>query len=303
MTDAGGVPRPASDERVLPGESATLTVCYEPAPGSVDPGNGTWPADLQLTVAVRSRFDDRQVRRVAHYLTVVDQAGSVDPDAPPGTPYYLFDWDDSVAHARTQPKPGPPNQGTPVLLPLLMGPLAPSDASPDLPNHLGDIDYTDSSLSNWSTGVATSVPGVQLRATSPTNTSLSANTAAWHRQMPAPTVLMPNATLVIWSAPVNALTGVLPAGGQPVTLQIGLDRLHKNENNILWAATPVTHTYVHQAPGWEKVEIPISLGSEQNFAADTYLRLRITCSSTNAQDCNLAYDNVNHISALYVQVK
>jgi type II secretory pathway pseudopilin PulG len=295
MTLAGGVPRPASDEVIEPGETASFTVCYEPA-GTVDAATNTYPDDIVVTVGVRSRFDERQVRTVTHHVSVRDEAV-------PGRGLYLFDRDDANAHDRRVPR----QSGELIYVPYQMGPLAKPTDDPSLVSHLGTIDYSQTSRSNWSTEIGSNnYPGVRLQRplTPPTNPEVSSTTAVWHHQFLAPEVLLPNATLVLYHAPTNALSGVgVPTEGQPVTLEIRVDGLHTNERNVIWGGIAATHSYTHTENGWVKREIPLSLGSEVSFASGRYLRLRVTCAATNTQDCNLAYDNVAYPAAIFVQVK
>jgi type II secretory pathway pseudopilin PulG len=304
MSDAGGLPRPASDERIEPGETASVTVCYEPAIAIT--GSDPWPAPVETTIAIRSRFDDRQLKSVMHNVAVRDEA-AVGPGGIEGTPYYLFDYKDYEAHPRTQTvRQG--NTDVQMLLPLQMGPLAASP-SPDLVNTLGTISYSDTSRSNWSTDVEVAVPGLQLRPatdlplTPPTNRTLDGTTVAWHRQFPARTVLLPDATLVVWAAPRVAAPGVAPSTGVPHTLEVHVDGLKNNESTIAWTGKSWTFNYTHTVAGWQELVIPLDFGAEVDFGRNEYLRLRVTCASTNTQDCNLAYDNTQFPSALYVQVK
>jgi hypothetical protein len=294
-----GMPRPASDARVAPGESASFTVCYRPATAVTDATAGPWPQDVELDILVHSRFDDRQVEPIEHDVTVRDQAAAPEPGAPPGTPYYLFDWDDSSSHPRTQ---------SGVLRPLEMGPKA-AIAGPGVVSTLGTITYSDTSRSNWSTDVATGRAGLQLsRATAAattTNRTLGPATAAWHRQVPSRTTFLRHANLVLWVAPNPALPPVAePFAPVDVWLEIRVDALKSNETTSAWAGvggTPLQ--YRHEAPGWQKLVIPIDLGGEVRLSKNEYLRLRVTCGTDNATACNLAYDNEQYPSALYVQVK
>jgi type II secretory pathway pseudopilin PulG len=295
MTMAGGVPRPASDEIVEPGDTATFTVCYEPA-FAVAPGADVWPKDVVATIAVRSRFDERQVRHLTHSVSVRDEAV-------PGTPLYLFDPDDSKAHPRGELRPN----GTYRYFPFQMGHLASPTDDPSLVNHLGTIDYTKTSESNWSTEIGSNnYPGVRLQrpAVGSTNREVSPTTAVWHHQFLSPHILLPDATLVLWHAPLNALhsTGI-PSGGQPVELEIRVDGLRSNENTVIWDGVTIPHTYNHTENDWARLEIPLTFGNEVLFTSGRYLRLRVTCAPSNSVDCNLAYDNVKYPAALYVQVK
>jgi type II secretory pathway pseudopilin PulG len=294
-----GLPRPASDERVAPGESASFTVCYRPATEVLDATTGPWPQDVEVDILVHSRFDDRRVELIDHDVTVRDQAAAPEPGAPPGTPFYLFDWEDSTSHPRTQGG---------VLRPLEMGPLA-AVAAPGVVSTLGTISYTDTSKSNWSTDVATGRAGVQLSRApteiTTTNRLLGPATAAWHRQVPSRTTYLRQANLVLWVAPNSALPPVAtPFAPVDVWLEVRVDALKSNETTIAWTGvggTPLR--YQHDEPGWKKLIVPIDLGGEVRLSKNEYLRLRVTCGSANAAACNLAYDNVQYPSALYVQVK
>jgi type II secretory pathway pseudopilin PulG len=296
MTLAGGVPRPASDEIIEPGDTASFTVCYEPAI-TVDAASNTWPADIVVTVGVRSRFDERQSRTVTHHVSVRDEAV-------PGRGLYLFDRDDSNAHDRRVLRPS----GERVYVPYQMGPLAKPTDDASLVSHLGTIDYTQTARSNWSTEIGSNnYPGVRLQrpaVPSPSDPDVSSTTAVWHHQFLAPEILLPNATLVLYHAPTSALSGVgVPTGGRSVTLEIRVDGLHTNERNVIWNGISTTHTYNHTENGWMQRDIPLSLGGEVSFGSGRYLRLRVTCAASNAEDCNLAYDNVAYPAALFVQVK
>jgi type II secretory pathway pseudopilin PulG len=289
MLPASEAGRPYSDARVTTGNVATLTICYEPAAGTVDAANGVWPADLVAQVAIHSRFDDRRFEVVEHRISTIDESA-------PGTPFLLFDPNDSVAHPRS-------------LAPYVMGVQAPPGSDPSLVSNLGTIDYRDASKSNWSTDVG-SHPGVRFRrALASESREVGQATMAWHHQFLGPTVLLPDATLLLWHAPTSALDGALPAGGAPVQLEIRVDVLKKNEKTVEWAGIATTHNYTHTViptattTGWARLEIPLDLGGQIAVKTDQYLRLRVSCAPTNASDCNVAYDNVAHPSALFVKVK
>jgi type II secretory pathway pseudopilin PulG len=289
MLPASEAGRPYSDARVTTGNVATVTVCYEPAAGTVDAVNGVWPADLVAQVAIHSRFDDRRFEVVEHRISTIDESA-------PGTPFRLFDPNDSVAHPRQ-------------LAPYVMGVQAPPGADPSLVSNLGTIDYRDASKSNWSTDVGTH-PGVRFRrALASESREVGPATMAWHHQFLGPTVLLPDATLLLWHAPTSALGGTLPLSGEPVRLEIRVDVLRKNEKTVEWAGVATPYEYTHTAvatattTGWSKLEIPLNLGGQIAVKTDQYLRLRVTCAPTNASDCNVAYDNVAHPSALFVKVK
>jgi type II secretory pathway pseudopilin PulG len=286
MTAPSETNRPASDEMLDPGETATFTVCYEP---TTPPGEtGPWPAAIDTTVAVHSRFDDRQVKRVTHRVTAPPETGF-------GTPLYLFDPDDSNAHARRV-------NGS--YIPYLMGPKS---SDPNQVSFLGEIDYSQTSRSNWSTDIgANNYPGTRFTVLSGTNRQVGISTMAWHYQFTQRTTLRRDATLVVWHAPLNGIAGgpSLPSGGQPVTLEVRVDVLGNNESTVAWTGITAEYSYTHSATGWRKLEIPLDLGAdEREFASGRYLRLRLTCSPLNTVDCNLAYDNIAYPSALYVRVK
>jgi type II secretory pathway pseudopilin PulG len=278
--------RPGSDEVIEPGETATFTVCYEPV--ATPDETGPWPEALEATVAVHSRFDDRQVKRVVHDVTAP-------PETALGDPLFLFDPDDSTAHARRVDG---------AFLPSLMGPRS---SDPNQISFLGTIDYTQTSRSNWSTDIgANNYPGTRFNVLSTMDRQVGISTMAWHYQFPAKTTLRRDATLVLWHAPTNGIAGgpSLPEGGQPVTLEVRVDALGNNEKTVSWTGITAEYTYTHSTTGWRKLEIPLDLGQdEQEFASGRYLRLRLTCGPMNSADCNLAYDNVAHPSALYVRVK
>jgi hypothetical protein len=297
-----GFDRPVSNERVEPGDMALLTVCYEPRlPVTSDAG--PFPPSITTEIVIRSRFDERQERKVSHTVDVINQAA-------PGRALYLFDRDDTVRHERRFPKPTSPNQGTLIYGPSVMGPLAPEGADPSLLNNLSTHDYSPA-LANWSTEVVSDddLPGIRLKRPSTSDRSVSPTTAAWHYQFPASTDLLRQANLELWVAPVSALEGPIPPEGIPVTLEIRLDGLGSNETNVTWPGTTTTYTYTHTTPGsastngWQRQLIPLDLGGSVSFAANRYLRMRITCAPSNGEDCNLAYDNVKFASALYVQVR
>jgi hypothetical protein len=93
-----------------------------------------------------------------------------------------------------------------------------------------------------------------------------------------------------------------------MSLEIRLDGLGSNETNVTWTGTTTTYTYTHTTnstsnDGWQRQLIPLDLGGNVSFAANRYLRLRVTCAPSNGEDCNIAYDNVKFASALYVQVR
>jgi type II secretory pathway pseudopilin PulG len=286
MAAASESNRPASDEMIAPGETATFTVCYEPAtaPGETGP----WPAAIGTTVAVHSRFDERQIKRVTHQVTAP-------PETALGSPLHLFDPDDSNSHAR---------RVNGAFFPYLMGPAS---SDPNQVSHLGQIDYSQTSRSNWSTDIgANSYPGARFTVLSGSDREVGSATMAWHYQFPQRTTLRRNATLVVWHAPTNGIAGGpgLPSEGQPVTLEVRVDALGNNEKTVAWTGITAEYSYTHTASGWRKLEIPLDLGAdEREFASGRYLRLRLTCSPMNPVDCNLAYDNVAYPSALYVRVK
>jgi type II secretory pathway pseudopilin PulG len=297
MLPSGG--RPASDERIQPGGIATLTFCYEPAAGTVVPWAGTWPAAVITTIAVHSRFDDRVLEVVSHRITTVDESA-------PGTPLRLFDPNDSMAHRRS----GTAANGSATYVPYVMGPQALPGSDPSLVNHLGTIDYRDVTRSNWSSESPGAHPGVHLRrATAGEHREVGAATLVWHHQFLAPTVLLPDATLLLWHAPTSAFTGTLPPGGQAVRLEIRVDGFKKNEKTVEWAGISTSYDYVHTvartetSSGWTRLEIPLHLGGEVALESSQYFRLRVTCSPVNGSDCNLAYDNWYHPSGIFIRVK
>ena len=283
--EAGGQPY-VSDLRVEPRETALLTVCYAP----VTAGNVPEPADIRLIL--RSRFDERQAREVVNLVRIgsdVDDGSGI-----PGDPLFLFEDVDDVAHPRT-------------MAPGVMGPLADPDAPAEVVERLSDHDYSPG-FANWSTDVETdeNLSGVRLRhtAASITNPSISEHTAAWHHQFGASTTLQRDATLVLWLAPPQALQG--PLGGDiPLAVRLTFNELRSNESpvNNGWVV-PIDFEYEHTVEGWQRVEIQVDLGQDRSFNNNRYLRMRITCitpENGEAEDCNLAYDNVNFPSALYVQ--
>jgi type II secretory pathway pseudopilin PulG len=297
-----GFDRLVSDERVEPGEMALLTICYEPrVPVTSDAG--PFPPSITTEVVIRSRFDERQARSVFHTVDVINQAA-------PGRALYLFDRDDTTRHDRRYPKPTNPNQGTLIYGPSVMGPLAPDGADPSLVNNLSSHDYRPE-VANWSTEIVPDddLAGIRLLRPDTSDRNVSPTTAAWHYQFPSSTDLLRQANLELWVAPVSALDGMpVPAEGLPMSLEIRLDGLGSNETNVTWTGTTTTYTYTHTTnstsnDGWQRQLIPLDLGGNVSFAANRYLRLRVTCAPSNGEDCNIAYDNVKFASALYVQVR
>ena len=287
-----GVARPVSDLRVEPRESALLTVCYEPATLDAVPD----PADVRLVL--RSRFDERQEREVTNLVRVGSDTN--DPSGVPGDPLFLFEDVDDERHPRT-------------MAPGIMAPLADADAPATVVERLSTHDYSPE-FADWSTDVGSEdLSGVRLlpTATPSADPPINAHTAAWHYQFGSSTTLQRDATLVLWLAPPQALTGALDTEGAPLAVQLTFNELRSNETpvNNGWVVN-IDHQYQHttlssaSTGGWQRVEIPVDLLQDRSFNNNRYLRMRITCiapSSGTPQDCNLAYDNVNFPSALYVQ--
>jgi hypothetical protein len=288
--------RPSSDLRVASGETARLTICYSPRPdlNDDDDDEKTYPADIATTLTVHSRFDERQQREVASLVEVKDQSAAGGDECGPGTgvgtPLFLFDHNDATAHPRDDSQP------------YLMGA---SSCDPLRIEHLSTHDY-DPSESNWSTNIGSgNIPGTRLQrpVSAVAQPALSGHTAAWHRQFSQRTRFLSSMELHLWHAPVNGFIahGTLPSTGQPVRLDIHVDVLRKNESGVVNNSHAVTtYQYDHTTQGFAKLVIPLTV-PELTINADYYLRLRVHCASTNTQDCNLAYDNVNFPSALYVQ--
>jgi type II secretory pathway pseudopilin PulG len=301
FTVAAGSQRPVSDLRLGSRESALLTVCWEPVntPITVD----DIPDPVDLSVVMRSRFDERQEREVTNLIRI--GSDFTDPGGIPGDPLYLFEDVDFQAHPR-------------ILEPGVMSPADP-DAPLGVVGRLSEHDYSPG-FANWSNDVvaAEDLSGLRLSATTApgTNPVISAHTAAWHHQFAGSTTLQRQATLVLWLAPPPALLGPVDAAGIPVGVQLRFDELRSNETpvNNGWLTT-TTFEYTHTASGsggtggWQRVEIPIDLSQDRTFSNNRYLRMRVSCVAPSSadltalaeHDCNLAYDNVAFPSALYVQ--
>ncbi len=298
VTDGGQ--RPVSDLRLGSRETALLTVCWEPVtpPEKAD----DIPDPLDVSVVLRSRFDERQEREVTNLVRIGSDV--TDPSGIAGDPLYLFEDVDFEAHPRTM-EPG------------VMSPDDP-DAPPGSVDRLSVHDYSPG-FANWSNDVATDdLSGARLLATTTPGTDpvIADHTAAWHHQFAGSTTLQRQATLVLWLAPPQALLGSLDTAGVPVRVELRFDELQSNEKpvNNGWVAT-TAFEYVHTASGsggtggWQREEIPVDLGQDRAFSNNRYLRMRVTCvtpasggaDGPGPNDCNLAYDNIMYPSALYVQ--
>ncbi|MEX2549493.1 MAG: hypothetical protein WD638_04640 [Nitriliruptoraceae bacterium] len=302
FTFEAGFDRPVSDARVGAGDSALITVCYQPRSG-IDVAD--LPASVDARIVLRSRFDDRQIEELHHEVVLADPTAD---STIPGDPLYLFEEPDDTAHPRSS-SPG------------VMGPLAPDGSDPNVVNLLSTHDYEDTTKANWSTDVVTTddLPGVRLRttATPPSDPALGESTAIWHYQFGSGTTLERDVTVVLWLAPPAALQGSIGGDGIPVAGQLHLDELKSNETPVSGGWTAVQpfeylHTTSQSAPtkGWQRVEIPVDLGDARKFSNNRYLRFRLTCvdaadsaldDTPPPADCNVAYDNHLRASAVYVQ--
>ena len=302
FTDEAGFPRLVSDLRVESAETTLLTFCVEPTASVAD-----LPAEVDVDVLVRSRFDERVEREVTLTVEVADAT----PDPVPGDPLYLFDHDDSGPHAR-------------IYEPGEMGPLADEDDSDELAGHLTEHDYL-ASQANWSTDIGDeNLAGVRLLVggtSAGSDPDIDDHTAAWHYQFGSTTTIERDLTLRLYVAPAEALQGSIGGDTIPMGLDVRIDELNPGENPTGGVLAETVIEYGHTTPqsastgGWQLVEVPLDLGSTHEFGNNRYLRLRVSCVTPESvadadgddelepRDCNIAYDNVEFDSALYIQVR
>jgi competence protein ComGC len=293
MTTIDGGDHLASDVVVPSGETASLTFCYEPDDRAA--------GDFTTNIQVFSRFDDRKVADVTHHVRIAD----------PGEELFLLSRIDDERHPRAVGGEIPPS--------IMRGDLDPT--AEDSWQRLGTIDYTQTALSNWSTdiGVGDDLAGVRLVRSGDDDV----RTADWRHQFPIATDLLRNPTLTIWTAPVSALDGSLPAttlvesdeeDGEdevvPVTVrqrfELILDGLSGDEDvdELIWPGVVTTTAidYEHSESGWQQHTVVIPTPDMVTFDPDQRLRLRVRCHEDSEEDCNVAFDNVDHPAAMTVRL-
>ncbi|WP_052667340.1 hypothetical protein [Nitriliruptor alkaliphilus] len=272
-----GSPRPVAPLRLEAGEQGLLTLCWTPSSGAVD--------DVEVTIAIHSRFDDRRFETLTHTLRLGD----------PVKRLYLQDWNDLEAHPRGEPGN---NDNQLRYRAQVMNPRG-TGASADRDQLPADT------LQDWSTEFSPLLPGIRVPRTSGNNPRL--DQIEYRYQLPAPAKMLPGATLHLWHAPSNALPDQTPASTR-VELQVELDVLLESDgnNNRVWPdAAPYTHTYIydHVDPGFRRQSIPLPFTDTVAIAANQRIRVRITCLPGSVQDCNLALDTLEHDSHLEVRLQ
>jgi Tfp pilus assembly protein PilV len=275
---AAGSPRPVAPLRVEAAEQALLTLCWTPSTDA--------RTDVEVTINVHSRFDDRRIETVTHTLTIGD----------PVRRLYLQDWNDQVAHPRGEPGN---NDNQLRYRAQVMNPRS-SGASADRAQLPADT------LLDWSTEFAPQRDGIRVPRASNNNPRL--DQIEYRYQLAAPVQMLPGATLHLWHAPTGALPATTPATPLRVELQVELDVLTANDktNDRVWPTTgPFTHTYMysHAEPGFRRHSIPLAFAQTVPIAANQRIRVRVTCLPASVQDCNLALDTVQHDSHLEVRLQ
>jgi Tfp pilus assembly protein PilV len=273
-----GSPRPVAPLRLEAGEEGLLTLCWTPSSGA--------STDVEATINIHSRFDDRRIETVTHTLSIGD----------PVQRLYLQDWDDQVAHPRGEPGN---NNNQLRYRAQVMNPRG-SGASADR------LQLPADTLLDWSTEFTPQLPGIRVTRTSQNNPRL--DQIEYRYQLPAPQQMLPGAFLHLWHAPNGALPATTPASPIRVELRVEIDVLLASDgnNNRVWpAAAPYTRDYFydHVDPGFRRHTIPLPFTDTVPIAANQRIRVRVTCLTGSAQDCNIALDTLQHDSHLEVRLQ
>jgi hypothetical protein len=195
------------------------------------------------------------------------------PPDPSGTAetLYLFDSSDETAHTR------PGTSSGDVFTPASYQ-MGPEDGIPGSTTNLG------TALHDWDTNIDDAgLPGIVV----PRGAADLA--AVWHEQWSDATVLSRTGSLSLFVASPNALAGVGP--GETLQLGIDVERLRANENTVDATLFTGDVAVPLSRDGWTRVEIPLDFGADVAFAANEFLRLRLSCLGSSEADCHLAYDN------------
>lgn len=268
MTDLDANGRPETTVRVPGSGVANVWFCWTPA-SSVTVGDA-----FDAVLTMHSLFDGNRIESVTHSVGVSETPVRL----------FLFDHDDSTAHARA----GRVRAGTFEPEPFPMGP---EDGI------VGSTDNLGATLFDWDTNIDSGAnPGIVLPAGEPNLAGV------WDEQWGGPTTVERAATLTLYVASPLALGAGAPTG-QTLRLGIDLQRLEHNEklDAHLVTVSPVAVNVA--ATGWTRVEIPIDLLSEQEFAASQFLRVQVSCLATSDAACHIAYDNTTYASNLAVNLR
>lgn len=277
MTDNDGNELPESDEVVVNGDRATITVCYQPSEET---------ADFTTTIEVVSRFDERRTETLHHTVSI----------APPTTWFHLQDRDDTGAH----PRDADDRSTHTSYPPLVMAELSDGNTEDRL-QLLGD------QLFDWSTEIGSpSASGMRLLRESSTTALRSVE---WRHQFPAAITLLPNAEVTLYVAPDSALAGdteVFEEGGTVrMDLKVELTGLNEKENsqNVIWGPVTAQISYDHAGTDWAQRVVSLPFATGRDFASGERLRVRVTCQSTSGEHCNVGYDASTHPAHLKVDLQ